>query len=147
MNFATQDDGVRAIIATLKYLQPLVATFEGALDNAGFEILSRRHHDGERIPTPVLELHRGGVTLEMHLGNAIEDFLLVDRDEDPVRTDPRLRDDEYARGKLADIVEARVELLEIALLPDGDEKERRLRDVSASFDWVRIARIRGEDES
>jgi len=140
MNFATQDDGVRAIIATLRYLQPLVATFEGALDNAGFEILSKRHQEGERIPTPVLELHRDGVTLELHLGNAIEDFLLVDREEDPVRTDPRLADDEYARGKLADIVEARVELLEIALLPDGDEKERRLREASENFEWIRMAR-------
>jgi len=149
MDFATSDDAERAVFATLHYVGPLVRAFEQNLEAAGFEIVSRRHQDGGGlVPSPVLVLRRDGREAEMHLGNAIEDFLFVDREESPLRVDPRLMDGTgYGINKMADIVESRIEIMEIALLPDGDEKDRRLRDVSDRFDWVRIARIRGDGES
>jgi len=149
MEFATPEDERFAILAALRYLRPLIRAFEQNLEAAGFEIASRRHQDGGGlIPSPVLVLRRDGREAEMHLGNALEDFFFVDREESPLRVDPRLMDGtSYGLNKMADIVESRLEIMEIALLPEGEERERRLREVADRFDWVRIARIRGDGES
>ncbi len=145
MEFANDRDHRLATMAMLRYLQPLVRGFEDATTDAGFEIVARRHETGGRIPTPVLELARNGRRLELRLGNALEDFLLVDREAEPARMDARLEDDEYARWKMGEIVASRIELLEIALLPEGADRERRLRDVAAKFEWIRMARRDGDE--
>jgi hypothetical protein len=69
-----------------------------------------RHADGTVDPVLLLRGRRGW-RLELHLRNALEDFLLQDRDENPVRLDPRLFDNEFAEKKLGDVVEARVAMV------------------------------------
>ena len=147
MEFASKLDALRATAAALRYLQPLVSAFEDGLVTAGFEIVARRQQPGGRISTPVLVLRYGEHDVEMHLGNAIEDFLFMDRDEEPTRVDPDLDDPEYAQNKIDDMVQARIELMLIALMPEDDpERDDRLREVTEKFEWIRIARRDGGGE-
>ena len=151
MDFANQDDTLRATLHTLRYLPPLMQAFEAEAMRRGFEIVKRgQYQSGGEVAVPVLVLERGDQSAELHMRNAFEDFLLVDREQVPVEVDPRLDDSGYAKTKLADVVESRIELLEIALLPEHDpEREERLRKVAERFEWVRITRIEGggEEES
>jgi len=145
MAFADDRDRLLATLVTLRYLQPLVGAFEDAATDAGFEIVGRRHETGGRVPTPILELARDGRKVELHLGNALEDFLFADREADPARVDARLADDDHAWWKLGEIVASRIELLEIALLPEGPERDRRLEAMAAQFEWIRMARRDGDE--
>jgi hypothetical protein len=61
---------------------------------------------------PVLLLRgRRGWQLELHLRNALDDFLTLDRDEKPVRLDPRLFDKEFAETKVGEVVASRLAMV------------------------------------
>ena len=146
MEFASQDDTLRATLHTLRYLRPLMQAFEAEAKRRGFEIVKRGlYQSGGGVAVPVLVLERGDQSAELHMRNAFEDFLLVDREEVPVVVDPRLDDSDYAKTKLADVVESRLELLEITMLAEDDpERETRLRKVAERFEWVRMAHRDGD---
>ena len=148
MDFASQDDALRATLHTLRYLPPLIQAFEAEAMRRGFEIVKRGQYQSGGVAVPVLVLERGDQSAELLMRNAFEDFLLVDREEVPVVVDPRLEDSGYAKTKLADVVESRLELLEIAMLAEDDlEREERLRKVAQRFEWVRMARRDGDGSS
>jgi len=146
MDFASQDDTLRATLHTLRYLPPLMEAFETEAKRRGFEIVKRgQYQSGGGVAVPVLVLERGDQSAELHMRNAFEDFLLVDREQSPVVVDPRLDDSGYAKTKLADVVESRIELLEITLLPvDDPKREERLRRIADRFEWIRMARRDGD---
>jgi hypothetical protein len=78
------------------------------------------------------------LTFRLGLRNAIEDFLTVDRETRPVRVDPRLADDAYARAKVAEVVAGRLEILK-ALEGSRDLAEARARidELAGRFEWLR----------
>ncbi|MHC5058523.1 MAG: hypothetical protein ACYTKD_28020, partial [Planctomycetota bacterium] len=69
-----------------------------------------RFEDGTVCPVLFLS-GKHGWQLELRLRNAMEDFLLLDRDERPVRLDPRLLDEAFAEKKLGEVVESRLAMV------------------------------------
>ena len=89
---------------------------------------------------PVLHLRsRGEWTLQLRLGNSLEEFLTIDRDEKPVRLDVRLFDDAHAERKLASIVEGRLALVR-ALVESRSPAEfkRKMEELAPGFEHVRL---------
>lgn len=139
MDFASQEDTARAMAAMLRYLPTLVRAFETGVEGLGLTIVERvvsRDAAGAALPT----LAAKGRHLIYHLGlrNAIEDFLAVDRDVRPVRVDPGLDDDNYARAKIADIVSGRLKVLKcVEESRDLTEAQERMKELASRFAWLR----------
>lgn len=102
-------------------------------------ITERSHfvdEDGKACPTLVVQ--SGRLTFRLGLRNAMEDFLTVDREARPVRVDPRLADDGYARAKIADVLAGRLEVLK--LLDESRnvaEAQARISELVGRFEWLR----------
>ena len=112
MEFASQEETALAMVATARWLPVLVRSFEKGVSNLGLTITERSHfidQDGKACPTLGVQGER--LTFRLGLRNAMEDFLTVDREARPVRVDPRLADEDYARAKIADVVAGRLEIL------------------------------------
>ena len=148
LNFASQEETARAMVAMVRYLPALVRAFESGVEGLGFTVTERRvtrDADGTALPTLVVK----GRTLTYHLGlrNAIEDFLAVDRDARPVHVDPRLDDDTYARTKITDIVSGRLEVLKrVEESRDLREAQERLKELGDRFASLRSVVLDGLDE-
>jgi hypothetical protein len=69
-----------------------------------------RFEDGTVCPVLFLRGKRNW-HLELRLRNAMDDFLLLDRDEKPTRLDPRLFDEAFAEEKLGKVVESRLAMV------------------------------------
>ena len=113
MNFSSDAETVAAMVVTVRWLPELVRRVEKGVKALGAVIMKKamlRFEDGTSCPTLFLR-GSGGWYLELRLQNAFEDFLTIDRDEKPVRLDPRLLDDAFARKKLRDVVEGRLAMV------------------------------------
>lgn len=141
MEFASPDENLAAMLVTARWLPELVNRVEAAVQAMGLTIESRataEHQDGTVEPVLVLR-GRHGWELELRLRNALEDFLLVDREAKPPRLDPRLLDDDYAEGKLSDTVEGRLAIVRaIAGSRTPDEVRDKIGKTSRHFEWMRI---------
>ncbi len=110
MKFSSDADTLGAMLVTARWLPELVRRIESGVQAMGVVIEKKglaRHADGAVDPVLFLRGRRGW-ELELRLRNALEDFLLLDRDEKPARFDPRLLDPEYAEKKLGEIVASRL---------------------------------------
>ena len=100
MKFASDEETTAAMLITARWLPVLVRRMEAGVLAIGIRIEKKaicRHADGTVDPVLLLRGRRGW-RLELHLRNALEDFLLLDRDENPVRLDPRGDDGENHPG-------------------------------------------------
>ena len=154
MEFKTKDETAGAMWIVLKYLQPLVQGIEDGVREAGLVIERKRiEQSGDGEAYPILQVRtrgrrRGGWVIELGLRNAIEEFLAVDRDENPASLDLRLFDDAYAERKLSEIVEEQLAILRAVAGSHGaDDAKRRLEELAPRFERLRIWRIEGGDSS
>jgi hypothetical protein len=113
VRFSSDAETLAAMVVTTRWLPELVRRVEAGVKSLGAKIEKKAMlRFGDDTVCPVLFLRgKRGWQLELRLRNAMEDFLLLDRDERPVRLDPRLMDAEFAAGKLADIVSARLAMV------------------------------------
>jgi len=143
--FPCPEDGPRAAVLTARWLPSLIRAFEDGVAALGLRITERSHFvdlDGRTCPTIVARGKR--LTLRIGLRNAIEDFLAVDREAEPVRVDERLLDDAYAREKLAGVVDGRLALLRtLEETPDLDTARGRLDELAGQFEWLRAVFVEG----
>ena len=126
MKFASDEETTAAMLVTARWLPKLVRRMEAGVLDIGISIEKKaicRHADGTVDPVLFLRGRRGW-QLELHLRNALEDFLLLDRDEKPVRLDPRLFDKEFAEKKLGEVVEGRLAMVRAV------NESRRVGDVA-----------------
>ncbi len=113
MKFASNEETFAAMVVTTRWLPELVRRVEAGVKALGAKIKKKamlKFEDGTVCPALFLRGKRGW-ELELRLRNAMEDFLLLDRDEKPVRLDQRLFDEEFAEKKLSEVVESRLAMV------------------------------------
>ena len=113
MRFSSEAETMAAMVVTRRWLPVLVRRVEAGVMALGAKIKKKAMlalEDGTVCPVLFLRGKRGW-QLELRLRNAMEDFLLLDRDEKPVRLDPRLLDEEFAEKKLGEVVESRLAMV------------------------------------
>jgi len=113
VKFSSDAETLAAMVVTTRWLPVLVRRVEAGVKGLGAKIKKKtmlRFEDGTVCPVLFLRGKRGW-QLELRLRNAMEDFLLLDRDEKPVRLDPRLFDEAFAEKKLGEIVESRLAMV------------------------------------
>ncbi len=113
MKFASDAETLAAMVVTTRWLPVLVRRVEKGVRALGARIKKKailRFEDGTVCPVLFLRGKRGW-RLELRLRNAMEDFLLLDRDEKPVHLDPRLIDKAFAEKKLGEVVESRLAMV------------------------------------
>ncbi len=113
MNFASDAETLAAMVVTTRWLPELVRRVEKGVKALGAKIKKKamlRFEDGTVCPVLFLRGKRNW-HLELRLRNAMEDFLLLDRDEKPTRLDPRLFDEAFAEEKLEKVVESRLAMV------------------------------------
>jgi len=144
VNFRSKEDMLFAGAAVLRWLPDLLLRAEAGVKELGLEIVRKvmeNYPDGTVEPVLVLKPGRkkGPWSFELRLRNALEEFLTVDRDEDPVRVDPRLLDESFAEEKLAGIVEGRLAMVR-ALSESRDPAEFKLKmeQLASRFEHVRL---------
>jgi hypothetical protein len=139
MEFASPEDNALAMAATARWLPHLLESFEKGVRDLGLTVTERSHFlDEDGKTCPVLGVRGPRLTFRLELRNALEDFLIVDREAVPVRVDPRLADDAYAGAKVAEVVAGRLEILK-ALEGSRDLAEARARidELAGRFEWLR----------
>ena len=141
MNFTNDDETLAAMVVTARWLPELVLRVEAGVEAMGLTIekrLSARHEDGTVEPVLVLK-GRHAWQLELHLRNALDDFLLADREVKPPRLDPRLLDESFAERKLADVVAGRLAIVKtIAQSRTARDARRNIEKTARHFEWLRI---------
>lgn len=113
MKFSSDAETLAAMVVTVRWLPELVRRVEKGVKALGAKVKKKamvNYPDGKTDPVLFVRGRRGW-RLELHLRNAMEDFLLLDRDEKPIRLDPRLLDPEFAEKKLGEVVESRLAMV------------------------------------
>jgi hypothetical protein len=71
-----------------------------------------------------------------------------DREARPVRVDPRLVDETYAKAKLADVVAGRLEILKVLEESrDLAEAQARINELAGRFEWLRAVFVENTNAS
>ena len=139
MEFASQEETALAMVVTARWLPVLVRSFENGVQDLGLAVTERSHfidQDGKACPT--LGVRGRRLTFRLGLRNAMEDFLTVDREARPVRVDPRLVDETYAKARVADVVAGRLEILKVLEgSRDLAEAQARINELAGRFEWLR----------
>jgi hypothetical protein len=113
VRFSSDAETLAAMVVTTRWLPVLVRRVEAGVKALGAKIKKKAMlalEDGTVCPVLFLRGKRGW-QLELRLRNAMEDFLLLDRDEKPVRLDPRLLDEAFAEKKLGEVVASRLAMV------------------------------------
>ena len=113
MKFSSDAETLAAMVVTTRWLPELVRRIEKGVKALGAKIEKKavlKFEDGTVCPVLFLRGKRGW-HLELRLRNALEDFLVLDRDEKPVRLDPRLLDKEFAEKKMGEVVDSRLAMV------------------------------------
>ncbi|TET39248.1 MAG: hypothetical protein E3J72_00975 [Planctomycetota bacterium] len=142
LKFGNSEETTGAMLILTCWLPELAKRFEAGVQAMGFEVVEKtveRYEDG--IVNPVLTLRRadGNWTIKLGLRNALEEFLFLDRDEEPKRFDTRLLDDVYAEKKLTNIVEGRLALAQtFTECRSAGEVQKRMETLAPRFEHMRI---------
>jgi hypothetical protein len=143
VKFSSDAETLAAMVVTTQWLPELVRRIETGVEARGAKIEKKAMlRFGDDTVCPVLFLRgKRGWQLEFRLRNALEDFLLLDRDERPVRLDPRLLDAEFAAGKLADVVSARLAMVRaLNESRDADDVAGNIQKLAGKHGTFRIWR-------
>lgn len=139
MEFASPEETALAMVVTARWLPSLVRSFEKGVQDLGLTITERSHfvdQDGKACPT--LSVRGQRLTFRLGLRNALEDFLTVDREAHPVRVDPRLVEERYAKAKVADVVAGRLKILEVLdESRDVAGAQELIKELVGRVEWLR----------
>ncbi len=136
-------------VIVVRWLPELLLRAEAGVKKLGLKIVRKvmeNYPDGTVEPVLVLRpgRKRGPWSFELRLRNALEEFLTVDRDEDPVRVDPRLLDESFAEEKLASIIEGRLAMVRaLSESRDPAEFKRKMEQLASRFEHVRLWEYEG----
>ena len=146
MKFSSDAETLAAMVVTTRWLPVLVRRVEAGVRALGAKIEKKamlRFEDGSVCPALFLRGKRGW-QLELRLRNALEDFLTLDRDEKPVRLDPRLLDEEFAEKKMGEVVESRLAMVRaLNESPKASDVAGRLQKLGGKHGTYRIWEIEG----
>ena len=128
------------MLAVLLHLPEFVRRFESGIRALGANITRKKtiQYAGGGID-PTCLVSAGDARFEFRLGNALKEFLSVDREETPLRFDYGLQDPVYAEEKLACIVTGRLELARVMIeSKTPEELKQRLEAIAGGFEKVRF---------
>ncbi len=149
MRFRSNADELFAAAAAVRWLPELLTRVEAGVRKLGLVIAKKsinNYPDGAVEPVLLLRprCKRGPWTFELRLRNALEEFLTVDRDEEPVRVDPRLLDETFAEKKLASIIGGRLAMVRaLSESRDPAEFKRKMEELAPRFEHVRLWEYEG----
>ena len=150
MKFASEKEMLFAAATVVRWLPEFMRRAENGVRELGLTIVERfmrNYADG--AVEPVMRLRRqrdleADWTFEFGLRNALEEFLTLDREEDPVRVDPRLLDETFAERKLASIIEGRLAILRaFSESRDPAEFKLKMEQLAGRFEHVRLWEYEG----
>jgi hypothetical protein len=142
LKFENSRETTIAMLVLARWLPELAKRMEAGVRAIGFEVIEKtveRYEDG--VVNPVLTLRRadGDWTVKLSFRNALEEFLLLDREEEPKRFDIRLLDSSSAEKKLAHIVEGRLALAQtFTECRSAEEVQKRMEKLAPQFEHMRI---------
>jgi hypothetical protein len=140
MELRSKEEWKEAMIATALYLPEIVWQFEAGLKALGATVLKKyvyRDKSGEVDPACLIQAQNN--KFEFRLGNALREFLSIDREEKPLRFDHRLKDPAQAREKLTRIIVGRLEIARaFAECNTPEELKKRLEEMAKHFEKVRF---------
>jgi hypothetical protein len=140
MKFRNKEEWQEAMIATAIYLPEMIRLYEDGLKLLGAKILKKyayRSKDGDVDPAYLIQAQNK--QFEFRLGNAMKEFVSVDREEKPMRFDYKINDPEQARAKLARIIGGRLEIARAMIeAKTPEELKQRLQEMSHRFERIRV---------
>jgi len=139
MEFRNSEERREAEIAILTYLPQMVLLYEQGLKELGAKIVKKyvyRDKSGEVDPAYLIEA--GSNKFEFRLGNALNEFLSVDREEKPMQFDYRINDPKLAQAKLTRIINGRLAIARAFIeCKTPEELKKRLEGMSKHFERLR----------
>ena len=140
LEFRNKEETKEAEVALLIYLPQMLWQFEKGLKMIGATILKKlaHHYEDGGIELGYL-LVAGDNRFDFRLGNALKELLSIDRDEQPMRFDFKLKDMDKGMAKLETILVGRLELLRAMIeSKDKEEFKRRMEELGRYFDKIRF---------
>jgi hypothetical protein len=123
MRFRNMDEEAQALLNIAERLPILLQTAEKFVTDIGWRVAFRVMCGSPGAPNPTFRLIKNeNIKMDFSLGNALDEFLSVDRDDRPMRLDPDLLDEEKARRKLASCLSARIEMARACYLGKTPEE-------------------------
>jgi len=140
MKFRSKDEWKEAMIYTAVYLPEMIRLYEDGLRLLGARVIRKyiyKSRDGEVDPAYLIT--GAAKQFEFRLGNAMKEFVSVDREEKPMRFDYKINDPEQAKAKLARIIGGRIEIARAMIeAKNPEELKQRLQGLSHRFERIRV---------
>ncbi len=140
--FASKEDEHLSLAMLGRWLGPFLSLFEKGVQKLGFVIVKKFSYidDDGRVDTGLV-LQKNHRKTRLWLRNALDDFIYVDREENPVRIDPALFDKKSGNQKLRELIKDRLELLRIVSeCRSINEVRKRVVDLDDKFERIKIFR-------
>ncbi|MFH1549995.1 MAG: hypothetical protein ABIH04_05490 [Planctomycetota bacterium] len=140
MKFRNAKEAREAEVAIVLYLTPMVKMFEEGLRTMRVKILRKYlYQDDKGGVDPAYLLEGGSQKFEFRLGNALLEFISIDREEKPLRFDFQINDSSQAEEKLIRIIAGRLEIARAFVECESqDELKKRLEGMANHFEKVRF---------
>ena len=142
LNFKTKGETMTAMALTAKWLKEMMLRTEKAIEALGLVIEKKymaKFESGDVEPAITVKSPGGKLTVEMYLGNALAEFLTLDREANPQQLDVRLFVDAYAERKLDELVKSRVAIVQ-AMVTSKSPKDvkKKIEKIAPGYAYLRM---------
>ena len=142
LNFKTKGETMTAMALTAKWLKEMMLRTEKAIEALGLVIEKKymaKFESGDVEPAMSVKSPGGKWTVEMYLGNALAEFLTLDREANPQQLDVRLFVDAYAERKLDELVKSRVAIVQ-AMVTSKSPKDvkKKIEKIAPGYAYLRM---------
>ena len=115
----------------------IVKSLKASLESAGLQVTEQLLGND-----PALSIKKGKLEIKFFLMNLLLEIATVDRDEEPMRFDDRLRDFKYYTNKMLSTVHGKLKILSAVLSQDDLSKIAQDLDKFAhEFERIRVITI------
>ena len=142
LNFKTKGETMTAMALTAKWLKEMMLRTEKAIEALGLVIEKKymaKFESGDVEPAMSVKSPGGKWTVEMYLGNALAEFLTLDREANPQQLDVMLFVDAYAERKLDELVKSRVAIVQ-AMVTSKSPKDvkKKIEKIAPGYAHLRM---------
>jgi len=142
LSFKTKGETMTAMALTAKWLKEMMLRTEKAIEALGLVIEKKymaKFESGDVEPAITVKSPGGKWTVEMYLGNALAEFLTLDREANPQQLDVMLFVDAYAERKLDELVKSRVAIVQ-AMVTSKSPKDvkKKIEKIAPGYAYLRM---------